>query len=438
MARSVSGSGDREFERFPPRPAQVLHLGSVRLTYCAQCQWQHRSPTGRLQEGDYFRFSVRLFTCSGLQSLSPCHPLRRTRYPNVIILYETFYVTLSENRLFALLLALLNGRFQMVLEYQGQEEEILIGHSFNRDLLHRVHLYINPELGFLNIRVNASESTKYYKSLYFNSTFLPNDQALTTYKLSLGGIPFLNQTAYYQLNGYRNLVGCIGNLNIISRSNESNFGTLSLSHLSMHNVLDGCIDRCDQLNLCSRRARCVNYYDSKECDCFGSELEDWHCRSFNYTVLTLRGYSTISYHIYPFLSRTYSSEHLISLHIKTQQDGILFAALSETFQSYLILNIKNGFLNVFFNLGSNPKNYIYNDFQLSDDLWHNVTLVQHHSKIFVYLDTDTRHVITLDETDPYFFFDPGNRSSHNESLSLMLICSCRNLCRWLSFQSEHF
>ena len=307
------------------------------------------------------------------------------------------------------MLALLNGRFQVLLEYQGQEEEILIGYSFNRDNLHHVYLYINPELGFLNIRVNASESTKYYyKSLYFNSSLLFSQQTLaTSYKLSFGGIPFPNQTYYYQLNGYRNFVGCIGNLNIVSRSNESNFGTLSLSHLMAHHVLDGCIDKCDQLNLCSRRARCVNYYDSQECDCFASQLEDWHCRSFNYTVLTLRGYSSISFHIYSFLSRVYSDEHLISLHLKTIQDAILFAALSETSKSYLILNIKNGYLNVLFNLGNNPKNYIFNDFKLTDDSWHNVTLMQYHSKIFVYLDTDIWHTIALDETDPYFFFDPG-------------------------------
>lgn len=339
----------------------------------------------------------------------------RTRNPNGIILYETFAINSLHIGEYSLLLALLNGRFQVLLEYQGQQDGLTIGYSFNRDLLHRVTLYINPELGFLNIRVNATESTKYYKSLYFNftSTQLSNDDGddptiVSTYRLSFGGLSFTNQTSFYHLNGYQNFVGCIGNINLVSRSNESNFGTLSQSVLSFHQITDGCVDQCAQLNLCSRRARCVNYYNSKQCDCFGTELEDWHCRSVNYTVLTLRGHSTISYKAYEYLSKSYSDQHLVGLHIRTLHDSVLFTALSETSKTYLILNLKNGFLNVLYNLGHNPKNYIFNDFKLIDNEWHNITLIQQHSQIFVYLDVNTSHTIVLDETDPYFNFDPGN------------------------------
>lgn len=312
--------------------------------------------------------------------------------------------------MYTLLLALVNGRFQVIFECDQQRDEFLIGYNFNRDLLHRVLLHFKPELGFFNIQVIAVESKKrFYKTLYVKGlTFPSNEHEPAAYKLALGSIPFTNEAVYYQLNGYRTFVGCLGNFSISSsRANESNFDTFSKSSLSIEGTEDGCVDQCAQLNLCSRKARCINYYDGKGCDCFGTQLEDWHCRSFNYTVLTLRGYSSISYQIYSYFSKTYSDEHLVSVHLKTAHDSILFAALSEATQSYLILNIKDGYFNVIFNLGSSPKNYIFNDFRLTDNAWHNLTIVQKHSRIFVHMGNETVHEITLEETDPYFYFDPG-------------------------------
>ena len=83
----------------------------------------------------------------------------------------------------------------MVLKYEEKQEDLLIGYSFNRDALHRVHLYINPGLGFINIRVNGTESIKYYKSLYFNLTFRPSDQALATYRLG-HSISIINKSVF--------------------------------------------------------------------------------------------------------------------------------------------------------------------------------------------------------------------------------------------------
>ena len=343
--------------------------------------------------------------------------------------------------MYTLLLAIINGRFQVLLEGgDGQPaKELLLGYGFHRDHLHHVDLNIFPELNFLSVRINASSPTAgeggrpYYHSLYFNGSSVlggtrgssagkgrrkqsklpPPPPApslnvdLLTYKLTFGRIPFAREAAYYSLNGYRPFVGCIGRVNIVSRSNESNFGTLSQATWATEAVEADCIDQCQLLNLCSRRSRCVNYYDSKACDCFGTELEDWHCRRFNYTVLTLRGYSTISYQIYRFLSRTFVDEQRISLHLRTAADSILFAGLAEARQSYLILNINGGYLNVLLNLGGNPKNVVFNDFLLSDGRWHNLTVVQRHSVMLVYLDTTTVHRIEFDEAEPFFFFDPG-------------------------------
>lgn len=371
----------------------------------------------------------------------------RTRYPNGIILYETFYErellgssftsssSTSPHRLYTLLVSLLHGRFQVILECGDDQptKELLLGYGFNRDHLHHVDLNIFPELNFLSVRINASSESgsgrPYYHSLYFNgSSLLQNggkskgkkkqskfanvptqnvDQL--TYKLTFGRIPFPREAAYYSLNGYRPFVGCLGAINIISRSNESNFGTLSQATWSTTEVdkEGGCVDQCELLNLCSRRAKCINYYDGKTCDCFGTELEDWHCRRFNYTVVRLRGYSTISYPLYRFLSRTYVDEQRISFHLKTAADAVLWAGLAEARQSYLILNLKGGHLNVLLNLGGNPKNYVFTDFRLTDGRWHNLTVVQEHSVMYVYLDTDTVHRIDFDEAEPFFFFDPG-------------------------------
>lgn len=334
----------------------------------------------------------------------------RTRYSNGILLHENYFDHSIENSLYELYLILHNSRLKVLIHSQGKQEEFFIGYGFNKDKSHHINLYFDPHLGYVNIRANSTSSDKYYKSLYFNSSLnhVQNEPTNYHYTLSLGGIPNSNQSLEYELKGLRNFVGCIGNIKVVSRSNSSNFGTLSSSHVYYNQVEIGCIDQCEIRNLCSRNAQCINYYDKKECDCFTTKLEDWQCRSYNYTEMTFRGYSTISYVIYRFADKTYSNEHLVSFHLKTEYDAILFVALSETKQNYLILNIKNGFFNLLFDLGNNPENYIFNDFKLTDNKWHNVTVVQKNQKMFVSIDEFVTHIIQLKETNTYSFFDPGN------------------------------
>lgn len=341
----------------------------------------------------------------------------RTRSPNGLLIHESVYLNSSEPQavsraiLYNVFLTLEHSRFKVVFQHEHGQDELYVGNGFNRDRLHQVSFYINPQLGFLNVRINDTH-LKYYKSLYLNtSAILANNVTSLDhyrYQLTIGSATNID-SSNLKLN-YTNFIGCLGNFNIISRSDQNNFGTLSQSSLKLNNVQPGCVDRCqDQYNLCSRRSKCINYYNGAGCDCFGTELEDWHCRSFNYTVVTLRGYSTIGFKIYDYFDKYYSDENLISLHLKTRHDGLLFMGLAEVLKNYLIVSIKNGFLNVMFNLGHSPKNYIFNDFRLTDDRWHNVTISQERWRMAVFIDTDNSYNITLDDSssNTYFFFDPG-------------------------------
>ena len=94
-------------------------------------------------------------------------------------------------------------------------------------------------------------------------------------------------------------------------------------------------------------------------------------------------------------------------------DSILFAALSHSSSSYLILRTKNGFVQILYNLGSNAKNYLFSDFKLNDNKWHNLTLVQRHSLMDIHVDLKLQYTIQIDDQNPYFYFDPGKFCSAN-------------------------
>lgn len=340
--------------------------------------------------------------------------MRRTPYPHGILFHEKLFSSTEKiHHLYELLLTLQGSRIrlQLALRDGDVQEQLMLGYGFDTDTFHHVKLYIDPQLGNITIRVNSTE-VNHFESLAFNSSV---EDELNSYKyhLSFGGLALIHNDKFqYETLALKHFVGCLGNVKIVTRSNRSNFDTLSASHIYLNQIDEGCIDQCKKLNLCSRKAQCINYYDHKNCDCFSTELEDWHCRSYNYTVLTFRGYSTISYILYPFGEKAYSNRHRISLHLKTEHDAILFMAFSESIQNYLILNIKNGFLNLLFNLGNDPKNYIFNDFNLIDDKWHNVTLIQDGGNITIWLDVNTTHVISLEGfNNTYFYFDPGKTLS---------------------------
>nr|XP_027200226.1 contactin-associated protein-like 4 [Dermatophagoides pteronyssinus] len=343
-----------------------------------------------------------------------------------MLFYESYYLLNDQkNAIFELFLTIQNGRFKVLivnvddsnqsLNQQSPPQELIIGHSFHHDNLHTVKIFMNLELGFFNVRINSTNTTttnnKYYKSLYFNATVIkPQYDKRLNFQLILGSHSFEPKLSTTSRSGsswnIRKFIGCIGNVNIISRSSVNNFDTLSSSELNFINITDGCVDQC-QKNLCSRRSRCMNFYDTKKCNCFGTELEDSDCRSFNYTVMTFRGYSSLSYKIYSFIDKYYSDDNLISLHLKTRHNGLLFLAISEIEKSYLIINIKNEFLNLLFDLGNNnPKNYIFNNYRLTDNEWHNITVHHLMRKIHVYIDNINIQIITLDSIEPYFYFDP--------------------------------
>lgn len=343
----------------------------------------------------------------------------RTRYPNGMLFYESYYLSNDQkNVIFELFLFIQNGRFKAVIvnsddiNQQTKQstktlpQELVIGYGIHRDDLHTVKISMNLELGFFNVRINSSTHNKYYKSLYFNATVIKQQyDKRCNFHLILGSHS-VESNVGSSLSNVQHFIGCMGNFNIISRSNVNNFDTLSSSQLNFVNVTDGCVDQCKK-NLCSRRATCINFYDTKKCNCFGTELEDRHCRSFNYTVMTFRGYSSLSYKIYSFVDKYYSDDNLISLHLKTVHNGLLFIALSETMKSYLIINIKNGFLNLLFDMGNNnPKNYIFNNHRLTDNEWHNVTVHHLYRKMYVYIDNIKIQDIKIDAVEPYFYFDP--------------------------------
>lgn len=332
-----------------------------------------------------------------------------------------FYDSFPNISIFRLILFIQNSRFQIIIDFDRSKpfQFINIGHGFNDDRWHYVRTYLNLDLGFFNIRINSTQNTKFYKSVYFDSKHITENQNdCLNYRLVFGdsfedsfrrnytvvrSSSSPSSSSSTLLLTTKSFIGCLANI-LISRSSTNSIN-LTTNVIESDGIMQGCVDQCRR-NLCSRRASCINHYDRRECNCFGTELEDWQCRSFNHTVITLKGFSSITYRIYNFTDRYHSYMNLISFHIRARHNGLIFVAFGLDYRQFLILDLINGYLRLRFDLGDqNSKVHLFTQQKLLDDQWHNVTLRHIDRKIMVHLEKRIVQIIALEKLDPFFLFD---------------------------------
>ncbi|XP_054154216.1 axotactin-like [Oppia nitens] len=359
----------------------------------------------------------------------------RSDRPHGLLMYHTVVNPVQGFPVYELYVMLENGRLKIVHEFGAEQKFFFMGQGLNHDIYHTVRITINPLNGTLMAMLDKKASNHKNNGMKISLSSLASyvlKKSGTTADaigsvLFFGGLDNRNPIAHQQYSVKR-FVGCIGKIqfraiasvNSLANNNnnndliDNNNNNSANNHLkpfvitNSNGLQKGCVNLCKQLDLCANSALCINHYQYTSCDCFGTRREDWHCRSDNISVLTLRGYSFVSYKVYNYKDRVHSDVNRISLHLKTQSlNGILVYARGEQpIHSYISMHLRNGVLLFSMDLGGGQINATIDNIVLSDDNWHNITVRHHAHDVYLYVDEIKVRSLKIPGHEHHLHVDP--------------------------------
>lgn len=330
--------------------------------------------------------------------------------------------------IYELYVILENGRLKVIHEFGQEQKSLYLGQGLNHDKFHDISISIDPKFGKLEAQLDKSHEMNITLKSLENHYEIFKKQKLS-FVMYFGGTNQKEPINHQQFSGIPRFIGCLGKIkffNDYSLSNESKIEK-NMEHVMIKTYDDielNCKDRCKIMNLCSMNSVCINHYTHTSCDCFGTKLEDWHCRSENLTTITLSGYSFVSYKIYNYKDRVHSNMNRISLQFKTgiREAILLYANGEHPKHNYIAITLYDGKLNFEINLGSGQVEASFDDI-LSDNKWHNLTIKHYYDKIKIIIDEKNIKHLELPgnhyhlHVDPDVFFGGVSASRLSEKFS---------------------
>ena len=348
----------------------------------------------------------------------------KTDRPHGLLFYQTVVNPMSGTSVYELYLMLENGRLKIIHEFGAEQKFFHIGQGLNHDQFHVVRVTINPINGSLTavldnlmknhknngMRIELSSLANYVQKRNPSNSVLSLPQSV----LYFGGLDNKRQITHQQYSVKR-FIGCIGKIKFRTLSTQTTETGLNSTKYKFFNISESeglqynCLNLCKKLDLCANRAQCVNHYTYTSCDCFGTKREDWHCRSHNISVLTLRGYSFVSYKIYEYKNKIHSDVNRISFHMKSQIKNqiLVYGRGEQPIHNYIAIHLKDGFLHFQMDLGDGPINASVGHIILSDNKWHNITIKHRSKNINLYIDDILEESLELPGNHHHLHVDPG-------------------------------
>ncbi|XP_014243197.1 contactin-associated protein like 5-1 isoform X3 [Cimex lectularius] len=332
----------------------------------------------------------------------------RTRLPHGLLVYHSIKDRPPGLNPYALYVIVEKGQLKVVHVFGKHSTSMIVGEGLNRDRWHSVTVTIDLEQGRLKATVDDQSGEDkiqgFHKSKNYGVT-----KDLTSVVL-IGGL-----SPEEKLHGVKyiieSFVGCIKDVRLSAGKNVSSLTAIIPLIATKHdNVLEGCIDKCrTRENLCFVGSKCINHYNHLSCDCFGTYYEGEQCDIYTATILTLRGFSFVSYRVYDWKDRVHSSVNRISLHFKTRfDDSALFYASGENiyppYRHYIGISLLNSTIIVDIDLGYGAVVKRMGS-HLTDNKWHNLTLLHVNSTVTIYLD-DTVAEMKLPGSNRHLYIDP--------------------------------
>ncbi|XP_059474027.1 axotactin isoform X2 [Neocloeon triangulifer] len=319
----------------------------------------------------------------------------RTKLPHGILAYHGVKDRPADLPPYALYVLVERGQLKVVHVTGENSTSLTMGKGLNRDKWHSVMVRVNLETGVLVAALDGEVETTEIIGLGNGDVAYGVNTDLQSV-VSVGGFPeYSGLSPEERLHGVKyiigSFVGCIKDISLISGEDPAYMEPVTPLVANKHDhVMHGCQDKCrTKHNLCFEGSSCVNHYSHYTCDCFGTPYEGEHCDIYKATVLTMRGYSYMSYRVYDWKDRVHASENRISVVFKTHfDDSTLFYASGESHKHHhLSISIKNHSVVIDLDLGSSPIKVVMSEkYSVTRGHWHNVTVVQKGAKVKFILD----------------------------------------------------
>ncbi|XP_063236083.1 axotactin isoform X2 [Bacillus rossius redtenbacheri] len=342
----------------------------------------------------------------------------RTRLPHGLLVYHAVKGQPEGIGPYALYIIVENGQLKVVHVFNKHSTSVTVGKGLNRDVWHNVTVRIDVKETRLVASVDGQQADTQLLGLDPSTNY-----GVTTDLMSVvlvGGL-----SSEEQLHGVKyiieSFVGCIRSVVLRAGPTVAALAPVKPLVATKHeNVVEGCLDKCRTFeNLCFVGSHCVNHYSSYSCDCFGREYEGEQCDIYSATVLTFRGSTYVSYRVYDWRDRVHSSINRISLFFKTRfDDSVLFYASGEPYgRHYAAASIRNESVFVELDLGDGPVSVTIGR-SVSDNHWHNLTVLQQHGNVTVVLDKEWE-TVELPGPGQHLYLDPevyfgGGRDMHSK------------------------
>ncbi|XP_071199905.1 neural-cadherin-like [Salvelinus alpinus] len=198
--------------------------------------------------------------------------------------------------------------------------------------------------------------------------------------LQLGGVNENMSYEYPQLQ-HKHFTGCLRNLVVDSMLYDLGYPSESSSSAPGCSLTDG---NCVNMGVpaCGARGRCNGQWDSFRCQC-GPGYTGIHCE-YEVPEFSFDGRSHVQYQVGWSLPARHTS---VQLQVRTHvPSGVLLSLLSQEQNEYLRLEVFQGLLAVFYNLGDRLYNLTLPFQRLDNGEWHEVELDRHGKEFTLRLD----------------------------------------------------
>ncbi|XP_014284802.1 axotactin isoform X2 [Halyomorpha halys] len=329
----------------------------------------------------------------------------RTGLPHGLLVYHSIKDRPEGLNPYALYVIVEKGQLKVVHVFGKHSTSIIVGEGLNRDHWHRVKVTIDVKGQRLKAVVNDRSNETKIEGLHKQRNYGVNTDLISV--VLIGGL-----SPEEKLHGVKyiieSFVGCIKDVVLSAGKSVSDLRPIKPLIATKHdNVQEGCIDKCrTRENLCFVGSKCINHYNHLSCDCFGTQYEGELCDIYTATILTLRGSSYVSYRVYDWKDRVHSSSNRMGLHFKTHFDDsvLLYASGESPNHHHIAVSIKNSTVFVDMDLGGGSVVTRMGS-EITDNFWHNLTLVHHNSSITIYLDKFNT-TLKLPGSQHHLYIDP--------------------------------
>ncbi|XP_021943509.1 contactin-associated protein-like 5 isoform X2 [Folsomia candida] len=332
----------------------------------------------------------------------------RTRIPHALLVYHGLRNRPDSIKKYELYVMLDQGQLKIKHKFGDFTTTLIVGKGLNRDQWHKVRVMIDPSERRISAIVDDVEKEMEIDGLAEHHLYGAYDVDLESI-IFIGGLS--EGDGNVGISYFANpLVGCLRN--VILETSPLKTSTLEplipLVSGAYKNIDEHCYNKCwSRDSGCSRDSECINHYDHVECDCFDAKFKGDSCKDTSEIILTLNGYSYVTFAIYEWMDRVHSDSNRISMRFMTQlDDSILFYAAGEIpFHNHVAVSVFNNSLLVDIDFGDDEPIVVKFTTRVTDGKWHTLTILHEEIDIAVHLDK-TVQKFTLTGPNRYLYIDP--------------------------------